>query len=105
MEQYLLLYSGRHLDALCIRWVNGPENKGNCRVEAILGSTNLDEHQNSTSRMVYSDSNPLTLDLARTFIAQNSQLLGSNINDCVGLYLRAQNQEINFAEAVRVKSK
>jgi len=98
MERYRPEYFGRERDILLINWANDNPNysTGDCRVKAIHESTDVKKHcRKNFHKSFYTD--PMTLDEARRYIFDNSGMLGSLINNCVGLRLEDRcNDEMNL---------
>ena len=103
-KQYKLQYWDHRNEALSINWASDREDyvAGDCRVRAIMGSTDVDEHNKQHfQRQNYSP--PMSLEEARQYIAQNQDMLGK-VHDCVGLTLEDVCGVVEFSEPIRIRN-
>jgi len=104
--KYRLQYWDHRNTVLSINWAADRRDyvPGDCRVRAIKAITDVEKHNKSNyQRQNYTK--PMTLDEARVYIAKNSRMLGSPINDCVGLTLEDICGVVEFDEPIRVRNK
>jgi len=103
-EQYKLQYFDCRNEVLSIGWAVDREDyvAGDCRVRAILGGTDVDQHNKKHfQRQNYSA--PMTLEDARQYIEQNKSMLGE-VHDCVGLILEDICKVVEFSEPIRIRN-
>ena len=101
---YRLQFWDKRKNALAINWAKDRVDyvEGDCRVRAILGSTDVEEHnKNHFQRQEYSE--PMTLEQARDYIKVNTARLGE-VHDCVGLTLEDACFNSDFAKPVEVRN-
>jgi hypothetical protein len=104
VDKYKLQYWDSRNTVLSINWAGDREDyiKGDCRVRAIRESTDVVKH-NINHLQIKNYTNPMTLDEARAYIAENSGMLGSQIHDCVGLTLEDVCNKVEFDEPIQVR--
>ena len=104
MEKYKLQYWDTLTTVLSIKWANDRQDyvSGDCRVRAVTGDTNVDEHNRKHfQRQKYSAS--MTLEEARQYVAQNLSMLGE-VHDCVGLTLEDVCRVVEFPESIQIRN-
>jgi hypothetical protein len=104
-DKYKLQYWDSRNTVLSINWAGDREDyiRGDCRVRAIRGSTDVVKH-NRNHLQIKNYTKPMTLDQARTYIAENSGMLGQ-IHDCVGLTLEDVCKKVEFGKPIQVRNK
>lgn len=103
VEKYKLQYWDHRNNLLSINWAHSRDYvAGDCRVRAIPGDMNVDDHNRiQFQRQTYSA--PMTLEEAREYIAQNSEMLGK-VHDCVGLTLEDVCIVADFTKPIEVRN-
>ena len=102
--QYKLQYWDPRNKLLSIKWAKDRKDyiAGDCRVRAIQESTDVDEH-NKIHSQKQNYSKLMTLDEARRYIEENSQML-DEVHDCVGLTLEDVCKVINFSMPIKIRN-
>ena len=105
VEKYKLQYWDIENTMLSINWVGDRKDyvRGDCRVRAIKKSTDTERH-NTSHHQKQNYSKPMTLDESRIYIAENSEMLGSQIHDCVGLTLEDVCEKVEFDRPIQVRN-
>jgi len=104
-EKYKLQYWDHANTVLSIGWATNEEEyvAGDCVVRAIKETADVDQH-NKKHFQHQNYTEPMTLSEARRYIAQNKEMLGSLIHDCVGLTLEDTLEEVEFRRPIRVRN-
>ncbi|MBT7706063.1 hypothetical protein HN747_01310 [archaeon] len=104
LERYKLQYFGVDNTVLSISLARGHGySKGDCRVRTIHEHTNPDAHNRARLQSLdYSE--PMSIESIKTYIAQNKRMLGSRINNCVGITLEDTLSTLDFDKPISVRS-
>lgn len=104
VEKYKLQYFDRGNEVLSINWAGDRKDyvAGDCLVRAIMGDTNVDEH-NKTHFQKQNYSAPMTLEEVRLYLVQNIGMLGE-VHDCVGLTLEDVCKVVEFTAPIRIRN-